>query len=219
MNAKRWFAVADGVLQGVDGERGGALRGQAPADDAPREAIHDHSEVTPSASDLEVSDVAVPEKIGGSDIKVADAVGHAGEEFEDGHAAAKQAIAMALQAGQTHQASDAATADADTAVAQLASHAGAAVEASGVFVGLADVLNQLSVMDAAGAGGSALPGIKARTRDLELRAHQRDREGLAVCFDEAEDVSLRSETNRMAFFSRSCSCCSFLNWRSTSRRR
>ena len=58
--------------------------------------------------------------------------------------------------------------DADAAVAQLASHAGAAVKTSGVFVGLADVLNQLGVMDAAGAGGAALPGIKARTRDIEL---------------------------------------------------
>lgn len=29
------FAVADGVLQGVDGERGGALRGQRPSSGAP----------------------------------------------------------------------------------------------------------------------------------------------------------------------------------------
>jgi hypothetical protein len=142
VDAWGWLAVADGVLQGIDGECGGALGRQAPADDAAGEAVHDDGEVTPDAGDFEVADVDVPEAIGRAGIEVADAVGHAGEELEQGQRAGKQAIAVALWPGQSHQTGQSATAKGYAAKAKLARQARAAIEASGILVGLSDVLNQ-----------------------------------------------------------------------------
>ncbi len=199
------FTQADGPLQGGDGEGGGAALAQGPADDAPREAIHDHGKVAPLTGDLEVSDIADPELVDALDVLAAHYVVDGAEELQRLALAAEQVVTTALQSYLAHEASDTAATYDVASLAQGFGDAWAAVAVAGAGVGQGDELDHGGVAAMASAQGTLLPGIEAGARDAISLAHHLDAERLTVCLDESEDLRFRAEANRMAFFRRSCS--------------
>ena len=118
---------------------------------------------------------------------------------------AVQACASALQASLAHQPGHASPAYAAAVEAQLPDHPWTAIEPAAVRVNLANARSQCLIVLGSLARLPLAPRIEARARDAVQIAHHLDREGLPVCLDEGEDFIFRSEANRIAFFSRSCS--------------
>jgi hypothetical protein len=70
----------DGVVERPERQPCILLRPQAPAQDAPGIAIHDHGQVAPGASHLQIRDVSHPDLIRPRGQAVELAVGNAGKE-------------------------------------------------------------------------------------------------------------------------------------------
>ncbi len=219
VQAGRGPAVANGMLQGIDGEPGGAVVGHAPAHHSTGELIDDDGQVTPCTCDLQVSDIAMPDLIDSSDAELADTVGHLLEELQVRSLAHEEMIGSTLQTCLSHEASHTMASDAHAPVAQLLHDARRAIDLATSLMSLEHQGTQRLIPKAASTLRSSQPSIKARTGDLHDVADHRERERFAVCFDEGEDLAFSSEANRMAFFRMSCSICRRWNWRSTSRKR
>jgi hypothetical protein len=92
------------------------------------------------------------------------------------------------QPGVAHQPRDALATDTDLVVeAQLGVHARRAVRAAAVAMDRLDQPQQLGVLARAARRRALLPGMKARARDLEHVAQQRDRVTGLLRRDEPED--------------------------------
>ena len=204
--ARGGVAQCDGAAQGVAGESGIAQVGQTPADDPAGELVHDHGQVVPLVAYPQVSHIAHPDLVAARRHHRALAVGHAGEEGLGGGArAAVDASAAALQVGQAHEAGHTALADGDALVAQGMHDARSAVDAAAARVRSVDLVEEGVIADAPKAGQALAPGVEARTGHAEMPAHHCDGPGGPVRLDEGEDLTFLAETNRIAFFRRSCS--------------
>src|SRR5262245_38077481 len=84
-------------------------------------------------------------------------------------------------------------------------HARAAIRASAVLEDALDRLEQLTVLLPVLAFPSRAPSIVPGARHSQEPAQTLHRKRLPLPVDECEDLSLRSEQNRMAFFRSSCS--------------
>ena len=113
--------------------------------------------------------------------------------------------AFTSDVGTSHEPSNPALANALTLLDEDVAHARTAVGVQAFRVNLHDALGEAHVFKLARPGLARSPRIEARSRDIEVAAHHRDRPGLPVCFDEGEDFAFRSEANRIAFFRMSCS--------------
>ena len=127
VNAWGRASILQGLVQCGDGQRRSPAGPQAPAQDAAREAIHDHGQVAPLARDLEVSDIADPQLVDHGDGLTSDRVGHSAEEIHRATLAAEEMIPKTLQASHAHKTGDAASTDDVPLPTQQLGHSGAAV--------------------------------------------------------------------------------------------
>ena len=110
----------------------------------------------------------------------------------------------------SHEARHAMLSNAVAASAQRLVHARAPIGAAALAVNRSDLAGERLVLALTLATLARAPGIKARPRNPVDPAHQREIVLCPVYFDEGEDFRFRSEANRMAFFSSSCSSLSTL---------
>lgn len=73
---------------------------------------------------------------------------------------------------------------------------------------LPDQAQQPSIVACVAARLAPTPRVVAAARDPQLFAEPPDGEPVPLLIDEREDIALRSEQNRIAFFRSSCSSCS-----------
>ena len=194
------------VLQRRAGQCGVTPGAQAPAQEPARVLVHDDRHVAPLLANTQVGDVGHPHLIGGLELEMALPVGDAVVEGFLSHPAASiQASAAALDARAAHEPGDAPPADRHAGLPHGLGHPRAAVRAQARHVNAADLRGDALVVELALARLARPPGIEASARNAQEPAHHRGGPRLPVCLDDGEDVALRSETNRIAFFSRSCS--------------
>lgn len=115
------------------------------------------------------------------------------------------ASAAPRQMSLAHEARDATLAEEEATFAQAGAHARSAIDIAVGAVNLAHLFDKTSVFQRAGTGCAIAPSVEASAGNAEVRAHHRDGPGLPVCLDESEDGAFLVETNRTAFFKRSCS--------------
>jgi hypothetical protein len=105
----------------------------------------------------------------------------------------------------THQSCHTIPADPHTLHAQCPLDPWTAIRFMALRVNPFDSLQQSLILLAASTGAALAPGVVAAARHFIQPAHYRDRVLRPACFDGLEDLGLRSEANRMAFFRISCS--------------
>ena len=201
--------MAQGLVQRLERQCRGLVAAQRPADHAAAELIHDHRQVQPLATELQIGDVAAPHLI-----KAGDRVGLA---VRDLAVVALQAGIGVVQVGRAsadtvdlHQAGDALLADSPAVMAQCRVDARAAIGILALAVDVLDLFQQHLVFPVACARLAVAPLVIACTADTVQAAHDGRRIVVPVLLYVFEDFESRSEQNRMAFFSSSCSICSCL---------
>src|SRR5215470_19425848 len=101
--------------------------------------------------------------------------------------------------------SRATTTDPDAGAGEGVEHPRTAIGATAALEDCLDLVEEYAVLLAPGTLAAAAPSVVARPRDAVQRAHSRQAEPCALAVDELEDLRLRAEENRMAFFKSSCS--------------
>ncbi len=178
--AVRWYAVAQGHLQGVDDELGAHVLGHRPADDAAGPQVEDDGQVQPTLPRPDVRDVRHPEQVRSGRREVArhQVLGHR----EAVRRVGRRLVAprtTALQALRPHQSGDELSAHNLTAFAQFVSNSRAPVDAPTLRVGLGHLHGERRIPQASGALLALRPLIEAAARHLQHAAQHRDRiEGL-----------------------------------------
>src|SRR5664279_939757 len=120
----------------------------------------------------------------------------------------------ALQSRTTHQPGHPTLTNRHSFALQLTGDAWTAVVAPALLMNLANPLGESHVLGGSLTGLARLPGVETTARDAVESTHHLDRIRAPVCRDERKDFCFRSETNRIAFFNRSCyirkrlNCCS-----------
>src|SRR5439155_21772050 len=180
-------------------------RAQAPAEDPARVSIQDHGQVPPGAADLQIGEVANPDLIGRRRQAIELAIGNAGKEpVQPGNAPVERSRPGA-QPRLAHEPPNAPAADPDPGRAQRAMNARAAIGPSAPVEGRPDRVEYQPVLAPARTVAPPPPRVVARAGHLVKRAHPPQGEARPLLADEREDLRLRSEENRMAFFKSSCS--------------
>src|SRR5215471_3678028 len=178
---------------------------ETPADDAAGVAIHHDREVAPRTADLQVREIAHPDLIGSRGQSIELMVGNAGEEPVQARDAPVEVHRAGPQAGLAHEPGDASTADPDAGAGQRVEHPRTAIGAAAALEDRLDLVEQYPVLLAPGTLAAAAPRIVARPRDAIQRAHAFQAQPCSLAVDEFEDLRLRAEENRMAFFKSWCS--------------
>src|SRR5262249_53690815 len=183
---------------------------KAPAHDAPAVAVHHHREVAVEGSNLEVGDVADPDLVGSLELQIELLVARPGVVALQSGTGVAQSRYARFDAVASHEPRDPILAHAVAAFAQRPVHPWTSVGAAALSMDAADLGRQGLVLALTLAALARAPGVVARPGHPVQPTHQGDAVLCPVYFDELEDLRLRPEANRMAFFRSSCSSLSSL---------
>jgi hypothetical protein len=120
-------------------------------------------------------------------------------------AAAVQPAHPCAQSAPAHQPRHTLATCANACLLQQRVNTRATVAASAGLMQRFDASAQRLVLAGVPARSASSPRAVARAANLELGAEPRDAKAVPFLVDEGEDVALRAEQNRMAFFNSSCS--------------
>src|SRR6266498_3323332 len=162
-------------------------------------------EIAPCPADLQIGDVPHPDLIRTRGQAIELAVGDAREEGVQPRNGPIQLRGSGAQARLAHKPRDPPPADPRAGGAESLVDPGAAIRPPALHKDGLDRTQQRLVLPAARAGASAPPGVVASPRDTVESAHPVHAKAGALGIDKREDLRLRSEQNRMAFFKSSCS--------------
>ena len=155
------FAQIDRSLDRTQGDSGGSIARDGPADNAPREEIHDRSQVPPVLAQTQVREVSHPDLIGARRCRlIQPRVARFLEELMHAGRASVQAADTGPQALLAHQPHHALIAAANALALKLLVNPRRAVSATAVAMNARNLGAELLVVLAAAAALARLPGVE-----------------------------------------------------------
>jgi len=198
-------SLGNGPVQGQQSELYTLALAQTSAQYLPGVFVHDRRHVTPLVANLEVSNITDPDLIRTIDHNPQGAVGHTPKEGVVGRVSGIQVGRPGFHAVFSHQAGYPFLGNLFPLMLQRRMYPGAAIGITTLFMDSLYFLQQPFLFLFPITGLSVFPVIVTGSGDAIGPALGTDAELFPVLLYEREDFPFRSEQNRMAFFSISCS--------------